>query len=94
MSIQEQGGWVGGVAYLGVEGWTRTECGTLIPPPGVSLGATTDFSMVAMDENGVLQFGLTHEPEHNRCKCGYCGQWGEPRTACRYCGAPIDPEYK
>lgn len=23
-------------------------------------------------------------------KCGHCGQWGARKTACKYCGAPID----
>ena len=26
----------------------------------------------------------------NDVRCAYCKQWGEPRTACQYCGAPID----
>lgn len=23
-------------------------------------------------------------------KCQHCGQWGARKTACRYCGAPVD----
>jgi hypothetical protein len=26
----------------------------------------------------------------DRTKCAYCRQYGEPRTACEYCGAPVD----
>lgn len=26
-----------------------------------------------------------------RVKCSHCGQWGEIKTACEFCGAPIDP---
>jgi hypothetical protein len=62
--LSQQVGWVGGVTYLGTEGWTRTEAGTLIPPPGWSLSGAgllmsdgTPYQGVVMDENGVLQFG-------------------------------------
>src|SRR3989337_3997815 len=64
--ISQQVGWVGNVIYMGVEGWTQTEYGTLIPPPGVSfstLGFTLSdgntYPFVVMDENGVLQYGYT-----------------------------------
>lgn len=26
----------------------------------------------------------------DKSKCAYCGQWGESRSACTHCGAPID----
>ena len=26
-----------------------------------------------------------------KAKCQHCGQWGEARKPCNYCGAPIDP---
>jgi hypothetical protein len=62
----QQVGWVGGVTYMGTAGWTQTEYGTLIPPPGVSfssLGFTLSdgntYPFVVMDENGVLQYGFT-----------------------------------
>src|SRR3972149_8446706 len=64
--LSQQVGWVGNVIYMGVEGWTQTENGTLIPPPGVSfssLGFTLSdgntYPFVVMDENGVLQYGYT-----------------------------------
>ena len=58
-------GWITGVTYMGVPGWTQTEYGTLIPPAGFSL-STVGFTMsdgstwpaVVMDENGVLQYGF------------------------------------
>ena len=31
-------------------------------------------------------------PERVLEKCGHCGQWGAIMCACRYCGAPIDPQ--
>ena len=65
--LSQQVGWVGNVIYMGVEGWTQTEYGTLIPPPGVSfssLGFTLSdgntYPFVVMDENGVLQYGFTN----------------------------------
>lgn len=27
---------------------------------------------------------------HERTKCQYCGQWGDARSECGHCGAPID----
>lgn len=63
--LSQQVGWVGGITYLGVEGWTQTEYGTLIPPPGFTLlgGGLTmsdgnQYSAVFYDEDGVLQFGF------------------------------------
>lgn len=35
--LSQQVGWVGGITYMGVSGWTQTQAGTLIPPPGWSL---------------------------------------------------------
>jgi hypothetical protein len=65
--LSQQVGWVGGVTYMGVSGWTQTEYGTLIPPAGVSfssLGFTLSdgntYPMVVMDEDGVLQYGFTN----------------------------------
>lgn len=63
--LSEQIGWVGNVTYMGIPGWTQTEYGTLIPPPGFSL-STSGFTMsdgstfpaVVMDSDGVLQFGF------------------------------------
>lgn len=69
--ISQQVGWVGNVTYMGVPGWTQTEYGTLIPPPGFTLssngfelfntctGQYEPYQGVLMDENGVLQFGFT-----------------------------------
>ena len=31
------------------------------------------------------------QPVPDKAKCAYCGQWGEPRSECKKCGAPIDP---
>jgi hypothetical protein len=65
-NISEQVGWVYGVEYMGIPGWTQTEYGTLIPPAGFTLlgsGMTLSdgntYSAVVMDENGVLQYGFT-----------------------------------
>lgn len=68
--ISQQVGWVHGITYAGIEGWTRTEAGTLIPPAGFSL-ADSGFLMsdgnrypaVVMDENGVLHWGVTENGE-------------------------------
>jgi hypothetical protein len=69
--LAQQVGWVTDIVYNGIGGFTRTEAGTLIPPPGVSLntlgwelyntctGGYEPFPMVVMDENGVLQWGAT-----------------------------------
>lgn len=63
--LSQQVGWVGGVTYLGVEGWIQTEYGTLIPPAGFTLlgsGVTMSdgntYSAVVYDEDGVLQYGF------------------------------------
>lgn len=65
-NISGQVGWVGGVTYMGIPGWTMTEYGTLIPPPGMSLSSLgiklsdgNTYNAVWMDENGVLQYGFT-----------------------------------
>lgn len=63
--IAQQVGWVDGVEYMGVGGWTQTEYGTLIPPPGItlsSLGITipnvgTPQQLVIMDADGNLVWG-------------------------------------
>src|SRR3990170_2607955 len=64
--LSQQVGWVGNVEYMGTTGWTQTEYGTLIPPPGVSfstLGFTLSdgntYPFVVMDSDGVLQYGFT-----------------------------------
>lgn len=31
-----------------------------------------------------------YETSHLRSKCAYCGQWGDARSECGKCGAPID----
>jgi len=31
------------------------------------------------------------EPPDVLVKCPHCGQWAAAMTACRYCGAPVDP---
>jgi hypothetical protein len=63
--LSQQIGWVGGITYMGIPGWTQTEYGTLIPPAGVSLSSLgftmsdgNQYPFVVMDENGVLQFGF------------------------------------
>jgi hypothetical protein len=63
--LSSQIGWLYGVEYMGIEGWTQTSYGTLIPPAGFSLlgsGLTlsdgSTYQAVVMDENGVLQFGF------------------------------------
>jgi hypothetical protein len=63
--LSQQIGWVGGITYMGVPGWTQTSYGTLIPPAGVSLSSLgftmsdgNQYPFVVMDENGVLQFGF------------------------------------
>jgi hypothetical protein len=63
--LSQQVGWLYGVEYMGIPGWTQTEYGTLIPPAGFSLlgsGITlsdgSTYQAVVMDENGVLQYGF------------------------------------
>lgn len=69
--ISQNAGWITGVTYMGTEGWTRTQYGTLIPPPGFSFsgsglfnmydfctGETVSYQGVSVDENGVIQFGF------------------------------------
>ena len=65
--ISQQVGWVGGVEYMGMPGWTQTEYGSLIPPPGVSLSMLGIFpptiaggtpnQLVIYDNDGNLVFG-------------------------------------
>jgi hypothetical protein len=69
--ISSQVGWVYGVEYMGIPGWTQTEYGTLIPPAGFTMsgsgiqlynsctGEFEDYQAVVMDENGVLQWGAS-----------------------------------
>jgi hypothetical protein len=38
--LAQQVGWVGGIEYMGVGGWTQTEYGTLIPPEGWTLAGS------------------------------------------------------
>ena len=63
--LSQQVGWVDGITYMGIEGWTQTEYGTLIPPPGftflgngLTLSDGNTYSAVVMDEDGVLQYGF------------------------------------
>lgn len=65
--ISGQIGWVGGITYMGIPGWTQTVYGSLIPPPGVSLSSLGIFppfipggnnmQFVIYDEDGNLVFG-------------------------------------
>lgn len=65
--LSQNVGWVGGIEYMGVPGWTQTEYGSLIPPPGVSLSSLGIFpptipggagqQLVIYDEDGNLVFG-------------------------------------
>ena len=63
--ISQQVGWVDGVTYMGIPGWTQTEYGTLIPPPGftflgngMTLSDGNTYQAVYFDEDGVLQYGF------------------------------------
>jgi hypothetical protein len=69
--ISQNAGWIYGIEYMGVEGWTKTSAGTLIPPAGFSLsgsglfkmydfctGEQQDYQGVSVDEDGVIQFGF------------------------------------
>lgn len=63
--IAENVGWVYGVTYLGVPGWTQTSAGTLIPPTGFTLSSLglvmsdgSPYQAVTMDSDGALQFGF------------------------------------
>lgn len=63
--LSQRIGWVDGITYMGVEGWTQTSYGTLIPPPGftflgngLTLSDGSTYQAVVMDEDGVLQFGF------------------------------------
>jgi len=69
--VSSQVGWVYGIEYMGIPGWTQTEYGTLIPPAGFTLsgsgmqlynsctGEFEDYQAVVMDSDGVLQWGAT-----------------------------------
>ncbi len=66
--LSQQVGWVDNITYAGVDGWSQTEYGSLVPPPGLSfssLGFTLSdgntYPMVQMDSDGVLQFGFTQQ---------------------------------
>lgn len=63
--LATQVGWVGGITFMGVDGWTQTEAGTLIPPPGMSLSSlgfnyqdVGGVQQIVLDENGVALFGM------------------------------------
>lgn len=63
--LSQQVGWLGGVSYMGQPGWTQTEYGTLIPPPGFSLVGSqfklsdgNSYTGVSVDSDGVIQFGF------------------------------------
>ena len=63
--LSQQVGWVDGITYMGVPGWTQTEYGTLIPPAGwtfmgngLTLSDGNTYQGVYFDEDGVLQFGF------------------------------------
>jgi hypothetical protein len=57
--LSQQVGWVGGVEYMGVGGWTQTEYRTLIPPQGWTLAGSgiipnlgPGMQLVYTDTNG------------------------------------------
>jgi hypothetical protein len=93
--ISQQIGWVTGLTYAGVGGWTQTPAGTLIPPSGFSLsdmgwtlpnactGEDTPYQGVVMDDQGVLQFGFTPAGE-------MCGTKVEDWDAAAANGGPQD----
>lgn len=63
--LSQQIGWVGGITYMGIDGWTQTEYGTLIPPAGftllgngITLSDGNTYQAVVMGEDGVLQYGF------------------------------------
>lgn len=67
--IAQQVGWVGGIVLNGVGGFTRTEGGTLIPPPGVSLSSLgwtmsdgNVYPIVLMNPDGSLAYGFGTTP--------------------------------
>lgn len=47
---------------------------------------------VTSSTGSATNYGLTLSARDTefRYKCEYCGQYGRARTACLYCGAPID----
>jgi hypothetical protein len=83
-------GWVSNVEYMGVSGWTQTEYGTLVPPPGVSMCASTN-SYIDFEPYPYRKSNLSFSEPH-KVKCKHCGQYGEARNECKHCGAPVDPE--
>ena len=63
--LAQQVGWVDGITYMGVPGWTQTSYGTLIPPPGFTLlgsGLTmsdgNQYQAVVYGEDGELIYGF------------------------------------
>jgi len=57
--ISQQVGWVGGITYMGIAGWTQTEYGTLIPPAGFFIGnIIPGYSAGFYDATGTLQLGF------------------------------------
>jgi len=57
--ISQQVGWVGGVTYMGVSGWTQTSYGTLIPPAGFFIGdIIPGYQAGFYDGSGNLQLGF------------------------------------
>lgn len=65
--LAAQAGWIEGVTYMGIEGWTQTPAGTLIPPAGVTLSSlgiipptipgNPGMQFSIFDEDGNLIFG-------------------------------------
>jgi len=49
----------------------------------------TSRNLVNMAADVVKALGHTPTP---LVKCTHCGQWAAVFTACRYCGAPVDPQ--
>ena len=63
--LAQQVGWVDGITYMGVPGWTQTSYGTLIPPAGFTLlgsGLTmsdgNQYQAVVYGEDGELIYGF------------------------------------
>lgn len=100
-NISQQVGWVGGITYMGVKGWTRTAAGTLIPPPGVTFadlgilpatgsGSITNNSlvMVLKDVNGNILFGFNAIDGLYGTKVEQWNQANEPDYALYHFGGP------
>ena len=54
--LSQQVGWVSGIEYMGIPGWTQTEYGTLIPPPDIHFEVRRDVTGW-FDADGNFLFG-------------------------------------